>query len=721
MGRKVVKNPIRKGVGSKKSSENKKQPVKATRKVRSKKSVTKKSTFNKKNQNKKSSSKLSQKNKLSNTKYNKLGKKPEYIFHDNPVYNLHLKQLCLHQEGKKEFIDVYKLNPGKSTVRNMIAFAKKQIDYIEQSMGLLHVDWDQLTYSDEGRKIISQEILKLNRDIQELTEQEKKILENILINLKMFYLLLREEVTFLEDKKFVDFEEIYQKQQDYLVRMVAALNEHKKEKVEEIIELYDFKSKDIPITIRVVKDSTEFIPLYDLVISSISKQSEYFLEKIRKELIKKVNLGIVDLTEVKNKAVVHEKFSDTIVSLLTKYFPDMDDETVDFLTTYLIQKSLGLGKVDLLMDDPFLEEIAINSATEPIWVYHRKYAWLKTTIMLDSEEQIRHYATMIGRKVGRQVTSLNPLLDASINKGDRVNATLMPISHRGNTITIRKTASKPWTITDLIKSKTISAETAAMIWLGMQYELSALIAGGTASGKTSMLNSIANLFPPNQRVLSIEDTREILLPKYIHWVPMLTRLPNAEGKGGITMLDLLVNSLRQRPDRILVGEIRRKKEAEVLFEAIHTGHSVYATVHANTTKDAITRLTSPPIEIPKTMLPAISMIIVQYRNRRTGARRTFQFSEIKENGDPNIIYQYDAKKDAQVLVNKSKALLETIQLFTGMNPAEVKKSIEEKAKVLRWMAEHTINDVDQVGKVVGEYYINPKNLLSFVKRNVPLR
>lgn len=484
-----------------------------------------------------------------------------------------------------------------------------------------------------------------------------------------------------------------------------------------LIDTYEYKSKNIPITIKILNKNGEYVPIYDLIIASISKHTEYFLEKIRKELVREVNLGIVDLTDIKKKELVEERFSETIVDLINKYFPDIDEETMSFLTTYLIQKSLGLGKIDLLMSDPYLEEIAINSADEPIWVYHKKHAWVKTTIMLENEEQTRHYATMIGRKVGRQLSVLEPLLDASINKGDRVNATLMPISNHGNTITLRKTSAKPWTVTDLIKSNTITAEAAALIWLAMQYELSALICGGTASGKTSMLNAIANLFPPNQRILTIEDTREIMLPKFLHWIPMLTRLPNSEGKGGVLMLDLLVNALRQRPDRILVGEIRRKKEAEVMFEAIHTGHSVYGTFHANTTDDAVTRLTSPPIEIPKTMLPGISMLIIQYRNRRTGLRRTFQIAEICEDGSAKVILQYDPKKDKQIEVAPSSALIGTIKLFTGLDDKEIKESINEKVKVLKYLVKHDINDVDRVGRVVAEYYTNPENLFTYVRRD----
>ena len=148
------------------------------------------------------------------------------------------------------------------------------------------------------------------------------------------------------------------------------------------------------------------------------------------------------------------------------------------------------------------------------------------------------------------------------------------------------------------------------MWTAIQYELSAIIAGGTASGKTSTLNCLANFFPPNQRIISIEDTRELQLPRFLHWVPMNTRLPNSEGKGIISMEDLLINSLRMRPDRILVGEVRRQKEVETLFEAIHTGHSCYATFHANNAQETVERLTNPPINVPKLMLPAISLVLM---------------------------------------------------------------------------------------------------------------
>jgi flagellar protein FlaI len=180
------------------------------------------------------------------------------------------------------------------------------------------------------------------------------------------------------------------------------------------------------------------------------------------------------------------------------------------------------------------------------------------------------------------------------------------------------------------------------------------------------------------------------------------------------MEDLLVNSLRMRPDRILVGEIRRRQEAETLLEAIHTGHSCYATFHANSAQETVDRLTNPPIDIPTTMLPAISMILMQFRNRRTGVRRTFQIAEIMPDGKPNVLQQYDTKRDALVNKAKSKSLFNTLQLFTGMTPREIKHDLDEKQRILKYLVDLQIKNVDDVGRVLAEYYTNPENLRKHV-------
>ena len=470
-----------------------------------------------------------------------------------------------------------------------------------------------------------------------------------------------------------------------------------------MIDAYELNVNNIIVDVTISISEDEPVPVYRISITNISDTTRIILEKIRDEFVAEETKTLSEESGVQD---IQEQFKQKILKLLSKYFPNADKKTMDMLINYILQQNIGLGNLDILLKDTNLEEIVINNTNEPVWVYHRKYSWLKTNIMIPSESRIRHYSTIIGRDVGKEITLLNPLMDAHLKTGDRVNATLFPISSKGNTITIRKFAVKPWTITDFIKERTISFEGAALLWMAVQHEMSTLVAGGTASGKTSMLNAIANFFPPNQRILSIEDTRELMLPKMLHWVPLETRLPNPEGKGGIEMLDLIVNSLRMRPDRILVGEIRRKAEAEVLFEAMHTGHSVYGTVHANNARETINAHIHPPIDLPKQILSALSLIVVQHINRRTGKRRTLQIAEVLPNGDARVLMQSNPVRDVLEIVNEPLAILETLNLYTGLTKQEIYADIQSKIVVLKWMASRNINDINKIGMIMSRYYHN---------------
>jgi flagellar protein FlaI len=471
------------------------------------------------------------------------------------------------------------------------------------------------------------------------------------------------------------------------------------------LESYSLKVQQLTISVDISKKPREFVPSYDITIITIAPTTQVILNKIREEfLLSGVDeKALFELPENVGEAI-REEFKTKMADLLRKYFPGIDQKAMDTLLSYLIIQNLGLGPIEILLSDPGLEEIVINSAKEPVWVYHKRHGWLKTNIILPSESRTRHLSTIIGREIGKDITILNPLMDASLRTGDRVNATLQPISSHGNTITIRKFATKPWTIVDFIKNKTIAVEAAAYIWLCAQYELSALIVGGTGTGKTSALNVLANFFPPNQRIVSIEDTREVVLPKTLHWVPLETRLPNPEGKGGVSMLDLVVNSLRMRPDRIIVGEIRRKAEAEVLFEAMHTGHSVFGTLHANNAEEAVQRLTNPPIDIPKAVLPALPIMIVQNRNRRTGARRTFQLAEIMPSGDAHVFLQLDIVKDQLRKVAEPTELYKRLNLFTGMEKKDIEADLNRKGDILRALVKLDLTDVNTLGYIFAKYY-----------------
>ena len=470
-----------------------------------------------------------------------------------------------------------------------------------------------------------------------------------------------------------------------------------------LIDSYQLKVNNIIVDVSIFSDESEPVPIYEISITNIAETTKIILEKIREEF---VNQGTKTLEEDEATDVltIQKEFKSGILKLLKKYFPTANKNTIDMLINYLLQQNMGLGNIEILLKDSNLEEIAINNSKEPIWIYHRRHGWLKTNIKITNEMRVRHYSAIIGRDIGKEITVLNPLMDAHLKTGDRVNATLSPISTKGNTITIRKFAVKPWTITDLIKENTMSYEGAALIWMAVQNELSIVISGGTASGKTSMLNAIANFFPPNQRIISIEDIKELMFPDTLHWVPLETRLPNPEGKGGITMLDLVVNSLRMRPDRIVVGEIRRKPEAEVLFEAMHTGHSVYGTLHANNVKETVNRLTHPPIDLPKQILSALSLIVVQNINRRNGKRRTLQIGEVLSNGDAEPIMQSNINKDILEKVKEATAIYDTINLYTGLSKEAIHKDMDEKIDILKWLVSNDVTDINKIGLIMSLYY-----------------
>jgi len=470
-----------------------------------------------------------------------------------------------------------------------------------------------------------------------------------------------------------------------------------------LLETYELSVNDILINVSIYTDDNEPVPIYNISITNISETTKIILEKIREEFVSQETTALEEGKELETLNI-QKQFKDNILILLKKYFPTANKKTMDMLINYILQQNIGLGNIEILLKDKNLEEIVVNNAKEPIWIYHRKYGWLKTNVVLPNENRIRYYSTIIGRDVGKEITVLSPMMDAHLKTGDRVNATLSPISSKGNTITIRKFAVKPWTITDFIMEKTLSLEAAALLWMAVQNELSILITGGTASGKTSMLNVIANFFPPNQRIISLEDTRELMLPKILHWVPLETRLPNPEGKGGIVMLDLIINSLRMRPDRIMVGEIRRKPEAEVLFEAMHTGHSVYGTLHANNVRETVNRLTQPPIGLPKQILSALSLIVVQHINRRNGRRRTLQIGEVLESGDARPIMQLNVQKDKLEKIDEPTTIYETLKLYTGLSKENIQEDIDEKIDILNWMVKSHINDIHRIGIIMSKYY-----------------
>ncbi len=496
-------------------------------------------------------------------------------------------------------------------------------------------------------------------------------------------------------------------------------------KPEIVIDSYKSNVEGVEIEVDIIQRPGDFVLEYFLNFPEYGTGTRALLVNLKNSIISDATIRTEKMLDPKFIQNLKQKFREKASRILDQELPNVDSETKKILTVVLLQEMLGLGKIEFLLADSNLEEIVINSANEPVWVYNKKFGWLKTNIFIQPEEEIQNFASIIARRVGKQITVLNPLLDAHLITGDRANATLFPISSRGNTITIRRFRRDPWTAVDFIKNKTANSEIMALLWLAIQYEMNMIISGGTASGKTSMLNVLLPFIQPNQRIISIEDTRELLLPDFLHWVPMTTREATAEGKGSVEMLDLLVNSLRMRPDRIIVGEVRRQREAEVMFEGMHTGHSVYTTFHANTAEETVRRMTNPPLNIPAAMLDSVHLNLVMFRNRRLGVRRVLQLAEFvpEKRGSeevlrPNVLYRWRPSTDEIVRNAESIRFEDELSLHTGMNPQAIREEIKTKQRILEWMVSNKLHNINQVGRAMAEYYMDEEKVLAWVQKGM---
>lgn len=485
-----------------------------------------------------------------------------------------------------------------------------------------------------------------------------------------------------------------------------------------ILESYEIEVDKARVKVEIKKESSSII--YELHVPEINIATATLLNEVRNELVSASTIGMKEILDPNSFNDIKKRFMNEAKVLLESKLPNLKEEIKEFLVGKLMQDMLGLGEIEFLINDIHLEEIVIPTSKEPMRIYHKKYGWLLTNLTVSREDEIANYSNIIARRVGRQITVLSPLLDAHLVSGDRVNSILYPISTKGNTITIRKFARDPYTIIDLINNRTCDVETAILLWLAIEYEMNVLISGGTASGKTVLLNACMPFIPPNHRIISVEDTRELMLPDFLYWTPLVTRIANPEGKGGVSMLDLLINSLRMRPDRIILGEMRRQEEAMVLFEAMHTGHSVYATLHADSAAETVSRLTNPPLNIPPNLLKAVNLNVIMFRDRKKGIRRVLQIAEFEAGegrASANIIYRWVPEEDKIIKHSENSRFFEDISRNTGMSQREIDENLQEKKKILEWMIKNNIRGLNDFGKVVSIYYLDREGLMKEISEN----
>ncbi len=399
----------------------------------------------------------------------------------------------------------------------------------------------------------------------------------------------------------------------------------------------------------------------------------------------------------------------------------ISNEYLDNLTRKLFQDLVGYGEIDPLIRDDNLEEIMVIGIDKPVFVYHREYGMMKTNILFKDAGEVMNLIDSIARQINRRIDQESPILDGRLPDGSRVNATIPPISADGPSMTIRKFKRDPLTIIDLINSKTISVELAAFFWLcfdGLGVKsANAIISGGTSSGKTTTLNALSSFINPKERIITIEDTLELQIP-HEHVIRMETRPPNVENRGELTMNDLVKNSLRQRPDRIIVGEVRGS-EAITLFTALNTGHSGFGTLHSNDARETITRLTNAPMSVPNIMISAIDFIIMQnriYRPDGVSFRRISEVAEVSgiEEGviQLNKIFEWDPQSDTIKNVGITSKTLTEIANVSGNSLNSLYDEIKNREIVLQHMVDQNIRLIRDVSTVLEMYYLNSQKVLN---------
>jgi len=472
----------------------------------------------------------------------------------------------------------------------------------------------------------------------------------------------------------------------------------------------------------------------------IKKVSNVFKAEIVEEgLIPTYNVSVPKFSE-KEKALfneVREKLVEVAVSQGEEFRLDEDSFTgevkeflrmkgardVDRLAAQISQEMLGYGKLDPMIKDDDLEEIMVIGSGKNVFVYHRKLGMMMTNVVFDDDDEIKGIIDVIARQVSRRIDQQTPIMDARLQDGSRVNATIPPVSADGSTLTIRKFRKDPLTVIDLINFKTMSSHLAAFLWVctdGMGVKpCNAIIAGGTGSGKTTTLNTVAAFVPPRERIITIEDTLEIQIP-HSHVLRMETRPPNIEGKGELTMDTLVKNSLRQRPDRVIVGEVRGG-EAVTLFTALNTGHSGMGTLHSNTARETITRLVNPPMNVPNIMIPALDFIIMQnrmYRPEGGSIRRITEVAEIvgmeEGNVQLNRVFEWNNVADKVEYVGIASQTLRDIAELRGIGITEIEEEIEKRRLVLEYMADNDVRSIEDVGSFINNYYKDPDGVLDMV-------
>jgi archaeal flagellar protein FlaI len=430
------------------------------------------------------------------------------------------------------------------------------------------------------------------------------------------------------------------------------------------------------------------------------------------------------------------------LEVLDLYDIDVADRRRPILLYFLQREFIGMGRADGILKDPFLEDISCLGPGIPLYVFHRVFGSLRTNVAYDGELELNRYIFRLSQIAGKHISIYQPILDATLQDGSRINLTLgTEVTRKGSTFSIRKFSHDPVSPIDLLRFGSVSAFQLAYFWELVETHCSLLISGGTAAGKTTFLNAISMFIRPEDKIVSIEDTPEIQID-HQNWIQSVARsgygtsasssgasgvsgLSSGAGSkspGTVTLFDLLVAALRQRPEYVIVGEVRGA-EAFTLFQAISVGHASMSTIHAGSIGELLHRVENEPMNIPRVLFQALDAVAfpaqVTVNNNR--ARRVIGVTEIL-GVDPstnelltNDVFRWEPAQDAFTFLGRS-FVLEHVAQNTGRPIDELVDEIRRKERYLRTMDRLQMNFYKEVSQAIAAYYIDPAEAVSRLEK-----
>ncbi len=497
-------------------------------------------------------------------------------------------------------------------------------------------------------------------------------------------------------------------------RLEKAEQEVKKKELSMFREVYPIQEPYVYAAI--VKDPETQKIRYTVIEPTLLEEEVALLKEIKSILMEEVDINQKE-TGTREKAA--EYLEKKVREVVVNYRLKIREEAVDKLTYYVVRDFVHYGKIDPIMKDRMIEDISADGVNIPIYVWHREYESLPTNIVFSDENELNSFIVRLAYLSGKNISIASPLLDSSLPDGSRVQLTYgNAVTRRGSTFTIRRFRTDPLTISDMIGLNTLSSEMAAYFWYAIENRASVLVAGGVASGKTTMLNCLSMFIKPELKIVSVEDTAELNLP-HENWIPSVVRTGfgnDEKGPGAITLFDLLKAAVRQRPDFIIVGEVRGD-EAYTLFQAMATGHLGMSTIHAESVDSVVNRLESEPMNIPKPLLAMIDVVTIQARTEIDGkpTRRTMTVTEVEsfESKTKDLVtrevFSWNPRSDAFRFSGRSH-LLEKHMEKMGLGEEEVRMELNRRKTVLEWMAKRKIRKYTEVASVIREYYANPDRI-----------